>query len=87
MPIPAALFAKILCAIDFSDASLHALEYALALAQQQRSHLTLVHVVASEQTSDVIVLGPHGLGVTQLLFGSTAHQVVRQAQCPVLTIR
>jgi nucleotide-binding universal stress UspA family protein len=151
VPVPDRLFRRILCAVDFSDTSLHALEYALSLAQEQDAHLTLVHVVevtpapqseaagdveartlgayvaaaaearaeqlqrvvpdsartfctvertlaigkahreilriAAERDSDVIVLGAHGFGITQLLFGSTAHQVVRQARCPVLTIR
>jgi nucleotide-binding universal stress UspA family protein len=150
-PIPQQLFTRILCAIDFSDTSLRAFEYALSLAEQQDAQLTLVHVVevtpvpqmevaadveartlgayvaaaaearaeqlqrivpdtartarpveravaigkahreilriADEHDSNVIVLGAHGFGITQLLFGSTAHQVVRQARCPVLTIR
>lgn len=151
IPIPDRLFTRILCAIDFSDASLHALEYAFSLVQNADTHVTLVHVVevtpapqseapvdiearaldayvaaaaearaerlhrivpdsvralctveqtlaigkahreilriADERDSDVIVLGAHGLGIPQLLFGSTAHQVVRQAHCPVLTSR
>ena len=151
VPLPDRLFGRILCAIDFSDASLHALEYAFSLVQGADTQVTLVHVVevmaqpqseaaggveartlgayvaaaaearaeqlqsivpdsvrarctvertlaigkahreilriAAERQSDVIVLGAHGFGVPQLLFGSTAHQVVRQAQCPVLTIR
>lgn len=151
VPVPDKLFTRILCAIDFSDTSLHALEYALLLAQEKNAQLTLVHVVevtpaprseaagdvearalgayvaaaaearaeelqrivpdsarayctvertlaigkahreilrvAAERDSDVIVLGAHGFGIPQLLFGSTANQVVRQARCPVLTIR
>lgn len=151
VPVPNRLFTRILCAIDFSDTSLRALEYALSLAQEKDAQLTLVHVVevtpapqseaagdiearalgayvaaaaearaaqlqrivpdsvrayctvertlaigkahheilriAAERDSDVIILGAHGFGLTQLLFGSTAHQVVRQARCPVLTIR
>jgi len=151
VPVPDRLFTRILCAIDFSDTSLRALEYALSLAQEKDAQLTLVHVVevtpapqseaagdvearalgayvaaaaearaeqlqrivpdsvrayctvertlaigkahheilriAAERDSDVIILGAHGFGLTQLLFGSTAHQVVRQARCPVLTIR
>jgi nucleotide-binding universal stress UspA family protein len=43
--------------------------------------------IAAERQSEIIVLGAHGFGVTQLLFGSAAHQIVRQARCPVLTIR
>jgi nucleotide-binding universal stress UspA family protein len=145
---PAAV-TRILCAIDFSDASLRALEYALSLMQDTGAHLTLVHVVevspapgvgadleeralgayvaaaaharaerlqrmipenltphrcvetvvaigsahreilriAAERASNVIVLGAHGFGVTHLLFGSAAHHIVRQAHCPVLTVR
>jgi nucleotide-binding universal stress UspA family protein len=151
IPVPDRLFTRILCATDFSDASLHALEYAFSLLGGADTQLTLVHVVevtpapqseaagdveartlgayvaaaaaaraeqlqrivpdsvrakcavehvlaigkahreilriAEERHSDVIVLGAHGFAVPHLLFGSTVHQVVRQARCPVLTIR
>jgi nucleotide-binding universal stress UspA family protein len=151
VPVPDRLFTRILCAIDFSDASLRALEYAFSLVQDGHTEVTLVHVVevtpapqseaaadvearmlgayvaaaaearaeqlerivpasirsrctvertlaigkahreilriAAERHSNVIVLGAHGFGVPQLLFGSTAHHVVRAAHCPVLTIR
>jgi nucleotide-binding universal stress UspA family protein len=44
--------------------------------------------VASEEMSDVIVIGVHGRGAADLFFfGSTAQHVVRQASCPVLTLR
>ncbi len=43
--------------------------------------------VASDQRTELIVLGAHGRVIAELLFGSTAHQVVRQARAPVLTIR
>jgi nucleotide-binding universal stress UspA family protein len=36
---------NILCAIDFSQESLHASEYAFFLAQERKAHLTLLHVV------------------------------------------
>ena len=39
------LFRSILCAIDFSHESLHALNKALTLAQQSAGHLTLLHVL------------------------------------------
>jgi nucleotide-binding universal stress UspA family protein len=38
-------FDKILFATDFSESSEHAFEYALALAQQFKSHLTVLHVI------------------------------------------
>ena len=37
---------------------------------------------------DMIVIGTHGRsGIDRILFGSTAAQVVRNAPCPVLTVR
>jgi nucleotide-binding universal stress UspA family protein len=154
VPVPPLLFKRIVCAIDFSDCSMHALNYAMSLAQEADAHLTVVHVielppdvsrevhetvlagprslreyialaeedrrarlkdaipdtvraycavdtvlptgkpyleilrVAQEQKADLIVVGIHGRGpVDRLLFGSTAHHLVRQASCPVLTLR
>ena len=44
--------------------------------------------LAEERRSDLIVLGVHGRNVVdRLLFGSTVEPVVRQAHCPVLTVR
>jgi nucleotide-binding universal stress UspA family protein len=154
VPAPPVLFKRIICAIDFSDCSMHALNYAMSLAQEADAHLTVMHVielppdvprevhetvlagprnlreylalaeedararlkeaipdsvrayctvdtvqptgkpyreilrVAEEQTADLIVIGIHGRGpVDRLLFGSTAQHLVRQASCPVLTLR
>jgi nucleotide-binding universal stress UspA family protein len=151
VPAPPVLFKRILCATDFSEASIRALDYAMTLAQEADAHLTVMHVVevtpppqsdvesvleskmlgayvaaaaddrarrlnrlipdtvrtnctvdttltigkayreilrvASEQATELIVLGAHGWAISKLLFGSTAHQVVRQARSPVLTIR
>ncbi len=43
---------------------------------------------AGEKKIDIIVMGTHGRkGVDRILFGSTAAQVVRYAQCPVLSVR
>ncbi len=41
---PPAPFTRIMCAVDFSPASLNALEHALSLAQESGGRLTLVHV-------------------------------------------
>jgi len=150
VPAPPVLFERILCATDFSEASIRALDYALTLAQEADAHLTILHVVevtpapqaddehaleskmlgayvaaaaddraerlkglipdtartytvdtrlaigkayreilrvASEHETELIVLGAHGRALSELLFGSTANQIVRQARCPVLTIR
>jgi nucleotide-binding universal stress UspA family protein len=44
--------------------------------------------LAREQQADLIVMGVHGRSALDLMFfGSTAQHVVRQAVCPVLTIR
>jgi nucleotide-binding universal stress UspA family protein len=151
--VPAVTFKRIVCAVDFSECSLRALEYALSIAQETNARLTVLHVVepmpnvpadddspllamktikeyvaaaeeegrallqgaipeqvraycevetvqtigkpyreilrlATEQAADLIVLGVHGRGVVDLMFfGSTAQHVVRQAACPVLTLR
>jgi nucleotide-binding universal stress UspA family protein len=44
--------------------------------------------LAAEDAADLIVVGVKGLNaIERLLFGSTANHVVRQASCPVLTVR
>jgi nucleotide-binding universal stress UspA family protein len=154
VPVPPVLFKRIVCAIDFSSCSMHALNYAMSLAQEADAHLTVVHVIelppdvprevhenvlagprslreyialaeedrrarlkdaipdsvrayctvdtvlatgkpyreilriAEEQKADLLVIGIHGRGaIDRLLFGSTAQHLVRQASCPVLTLR
>lgn len=43
---------------------------------------------AGEKKIDLVVLGTHGRrGIDRMLFGSTAEQVVRNAPCPVLSVR
>ena len=143
-----ALFHRILAAVDFSDVSMHALTYAVSLAEEADARLTVMHVldvpphlalwvdrgdgvshvrewkdaserrlrgavsdasreychveervetgqpyreilrVAREQDAGLLVIGAHGQGLVERMFvGSTAQHVVRQAVCPVLTIR
>ena len=148
------VFRRIVCAIDFSECSLHALDYATSLAQEAAAQLTVVHVielppdiprelhetvlagprslreylalaeeegrarltdavsdhvraslttdtvltagkpyrqilrVAAEHGADLLVVGIHGRGaIDRMLFGSTTQHLVRQASCPVLTLR
>jgi nucleotide-binding universal stress UspA family protein len=45
VPSGPVLFKHILCPLDFSEASLRALRYALSLAQQADAELTLLHVL------------------------------------------
>ena len=43
---------------------------------------------AKDKGIDMIIMGTHGkAGLDHLLFGSTTERVLRQASCPVLTIR
>jgi nucleotide-binding universal stress UspA family protein len=43
---------------------------------------------AKERQADLIVIATHGhTGVEHMLFGSTAERIVRNAHCPVLTVR
>lgn len=43
---------------------------------------------ASEQAIDLIVIGSHGrTGLSRLLLGSVAEAIVRQATCPVVTVK
>ncbi len=43
---------------------------------------------ARESGADVVMLGTHGRsGLTRLLMGSVAEHVVRQATCPVVTVK
>ena len=42
---------------------------------------------AAEQRSDLIVIGAHGGRVGSGAFGSTTNHVVREAGCPVLSLR
>ena len=59
----------------------------IELVETGRPHDVITRI-AQEQDADLIVLGVHGRsGVELALFGSTTHQVVRHATCPVLTIR
>jgi nucleotide-binding universal stress UspA family protein len=138
---------RLLCAVDFSPASIHALEYAAALGAPGGRGICALHVVepfgatgpfgaaeapdlrvelmteararlaaavppalheaapitpvvasgraadeivraAAEEECDAIVLGIRGRSRSSVfLFGSTAQHVVRQAHCPVLTVR
>lgn len=46
VPATPVLFKRILCPVDFSDCSMHALNYATSLAQEANAKLTIVHVMA-----------------------------------------
>jgi len=48
VPARPVCYKRILCAVDFSDSSLHALNYALSVAQEADGQLTVLHVVSHE---------------------------------------
>lgn len=138
-----AIFKKILCPIDFNH-SLHALDFAIRLAQQNGAKLCVLNVAAipvgaaelssgleepfwevtartrleliaeqklvnkvdyelmtrsgdpgagilmaaADAHADLIVMATHGrTGISHFFLGSVAERVVREANCPVLTIR
>ena len=44
--------------------------------------------IAGERNADLVVLGAYSHGtIDHMFFGSTTNHVVRQATCPVLTVR
>lgn len=47
-------FHEILFATDFSPESLAAVPYAISLAQEYQAHLTLLHVIASPESGDLV---------------------------------
>ena len=52
-----------------------------------KAHVEILRT-AADVGADLIVIGVHGRNVLDLkVFGSTTHHVVRQATCPVLTLR
>jgi nucleotide-binding universal stress UspA family protein len=45
VPVAPVVFKRILCPVDFSDLSIHALNYAMSLAQEADARLTVLHVM------------------------------------------
>ena len=44
--------------------------------------------VAADRRADLLVVGVHGHNILDLaLFGSTTQHIVREATCPVLSVR
>lgn len=49
---------------------------------------TEIMAAAKDVDADVVVIATHGrTGLSHLIFGSVAERVVRECQCPVLTVR
>jgi hypothetical protein len=68
-------------------ASLHRPQAPIVRLRSGKPYVQILHVAAEEKT-DLIVIGVHGRNPLDMaVFGSTTNQVVRQATCPVLTLR
>jgi nucleotide-binding universal stress UspA family protein len=48
VPAGPVLYKRILCPVDFSESSFHALKYAISMAQEADGRLTVLHVVSPE---------------------------------------
>ena len=60
---------------------------AKSLLVRGTAHEQIVRAAKSRR-ANLIVIGPHGrTGLSKLLMGSVANQVVSTAHCPVLTVR
>ena len=62
MPDGHTLFRRILCAVDFSPASLHALRRVMRLAAAHDSRIVVLHVSDSKVTSEVVTVGVSAAG-------------------------
>ena len=51
-----------------------------------KAHYEILRL-AAETSVELIVMGVHGSGAKERWFGSTTSHVVREATCPVLTVR
>jgi nucleotide-binding universal stress UspA family protein len=60
VPAGPVLFARILCAVDFSPSSDKALEYAGSLASQAHGHLTVMHVIEPVPMTEPVMMGGSG---------------------------
>jgi nucleotide-binding universal stress UspA family protein len=58
------------------------------ISLRSRSASSQILRLARDRNAHLIVVGVHGRNLVDLmLFGSTTQHVVRQATCPVLTLR
>jgi universal stress protein A len=71
---------------EIATRDLSGLKYELLVAAGDAAERVLS--TQSERAADLIVMGTHGRsGLHRLMLGSIAERIVREAACPVLTIR
>lgn len=69
--------------VELQDAGISA-EYLSVRGSPER----IILEVASSKNADLIVMGTHGrTGLAHVVLGSVAERVVREAPCPVLTVK
>jgi hypothetical protein len=85
---------RILCPVDLSAYWRDALHHALALASWYESQVTVLHVYNAPQPLLPVTGAPGNVPLPvqgkgpfhRLVSGSPTHHVIREAECPVLTI-
>ena len=75
----AALFTRILCAVDFSPSSLRALDYAVSLATKTQARLTAVYVTEPGSMVEPVVIGAISRTDREQFAASAARQQLHDA--------
>ena len=71
----------------FAEAEPHDWCDVVPTVRSGRSHRAILQV-ATDMSANLIVMGAHGRGALgTAIYGSTAHEVIRAAACPVLVVR
>jgi nucleotide-binding universal stress UspA family protein len=87
------MFSRMRRANDGSNHAFHALDMALAIAQQNNSELHMVSVQdivdpAAELKVDLLVIGAKGhSALYERLIGSRADRIMQLAHCPALVVK
>jgi nucleotide-binding universal stress UspA family protein len=75
----------VLVAVDFSQNSLRAIEFALSLVGRD-GEVYLLHVIDSDFAERISQEGFDEVDLEELIFGSTAEKVVRASRIPVICV-
>jgi nucleotide-binding universal stress UspA family protein len=77
------MFEHILCPVDFSEASSHAIRFAVALARLERAALTAVHVSDGSVTAPEVaaLFDPGTLAGVSVREGPAAAEILKEARC------
>ena len=65
-----------------------AVQYSVVIGQPGDAKKLLFALIGKEPTGTLIVMGTHGrTGLSRLIWGNRAEEVVREAPCPVLVVK